>query len=339
LQINGDQITADPVVAVLGTSVFNAKLAHHGARINPWMFDLDASSLRLEQAALWFDALGLRRPPPLLERLPGLSSFAARREAASQIFGSLNAEGRFSTPVLTYRGVTLKDFQGSFEMAGRMIRMRAATFHAAGGRGEAKGAADFTHSPPQLFAEASLTDASLPSLTSHFPGPAHGLRGFVNATGSFQTRGLVHEELAENLTGQMELHVGDISFGDFDPLGALAQQAHWGKLEPTRDPVTAPPTSLNLEIRDRRFILKTTGLDLSGASLQVNGTYLWTGALNLNVRADLRRLRRRWLERADEPHLPARLEEVRLSGPMDHLAVNSQERLASVGETRGGGVR
>ena len=123
MQINGDQIIADPVIAVLGTSVFTAKLPHRGARVNPWKFDLRANSLKLEQAALWFDALGLRRPLPLLERLPGLASFTARREAASQIFGSLNAEGRFATPALSYRGVTLKDFQGTFDVAGRMIRM------------------------------------------------------------------------------------------------------------------------------------------------------------------------------------------------------------------------
>jgi len=340
LQINGDQITADPVVAVLGTSVFNAKLVHHGARTNPWKFDLDANTLRLEQGALWFDALGLRRPVPLLERLPGMSSFTARREAALQILGSLNAEGRFTTPALSYRGVTLKDFQGIFEVAGRTVRMKTAKFRAGGGRGEAEGAADFTTSPPLLSAKASLAGASLQSLTARLPGPVRDLHGSVNATGNFQTRGLAREDLAENLTGQMELRVRDISFGEFDPLGTLAQQAHWGKLESTRVPVTAPPATLNLEIRDRRFILKTTALDLSGASLQFSGAYAWAGLLNLNVRADLRRLRRRWLAREDDPQPPARPEEVRLGGPIDHLVVNPQEGVASVGSSRrGGGIR
>ena len=111
------------------------------------------------------------------------------------------------------------------------------------------------------------------SLTARLPGPVRDLRGSVNATGNFQTRGLAREDLAENLTGQMELRIRDISFGDFDPLGTLAQQAHWGKLDPARGPVTAPPATLNMEIRDRRFILKTTALDLSGASLQFNGAY------------------------------------------------------------------
>jgi hypothetical protein len=339
LQINGDQITADPVVAVLGTSVFTAKLVHHGGRTNPWMFDLQANSLRLEQGALWFDALGLRRPPPLLERLPGLASFAARREAASQIFGSLNAEGRFATPALSYREVMLKDFQGTFEVAGRTIRMKTAKFRADGGRGEAKGAVDFTTSPPLLSAQASLTGVSAQTLTARLPGPVRDLRGSVNATGNFQTRGLGREELAENLTGQMELRIRDISFGDFDPLETLAQQAHWGKLEPVRGPVMAPPATLNVEVRDRRFILKSTALDLSGASLQIHGAYAWGGALNLNVRADLRRLRRRWLLREDDPQPPAHLTEVRLGGPIDHLVVNPQEGVAIAGRSPGDGQR
>ena len=224
LQINGDQMIADPVVAVLGTSVFTARLAHHGPRANPWKFDLRANALKLEEGALWFDALGLRRALPLLERLPGLASFTARRVAASQIFGSLNAEGRFATPALSYRGVTLKDFQGTFEVGGRMIRMTTAAFHAGGGRGEAEGAADFTNSPPQLSARASLEDVPVQTLTDLLAGPVREMRGSVSATGKFQTLGLAREELAENLTGQVDLRVRDISFGNFDPLGSLAQR-------------------------------------------------------------------------------------------------------------------
>jgi hypothetical protein len=163
------------------------------------------------------------------------------------------------------------------------------------------------------------------------------LRGLVSATGNFQTHGLAREELAENLIGQMELQVRDISFGDFDPLAALAQQAHWGKLEPARFPVTAPPAVMMVEIRDRQFLLKTLALDLSGARLQFNGAYDWAGPLNLNVRADLLRLRRHWLAREDDPQLPARLEEVRLGGRIDRLVVNPQEGVASVGSSRAGG--
>jgi len=339
LQINGDQIIADPVVAVLGTSVFNARVEHSGPRETAWKFDLRANTLSLEQGALWFDALGHRPPLPLLERLPGLSSFAARHEAASQIFSSLNSQGVFSTPALTYRNVTLKDFQANFGMADRMLRMKDAKFHAGGGQGEAAGSVDFTVAPPQLSAQASLKGAPLQSFTTHLTGPAHDLRGTVSAEGNFQTNGLGREELEDNLTGKMEMRVKDISFGDFDPLGTLAQNSHWGKLEPVRGPITALPATLNVEISDRRFILNSAALDLGGASLQLQGTYAWTGALDLDVRADVRRLRRHWLARTDALPASALPTEVHLGGQIDHLVVNPPEGVATTERTRGAGVR
>ncbi len=336
LQINGDQITANPVVGVLGMSVFKGRLSHHGGRIEPWVFDLKANNLTLEQAALWFDALGLRRPIPLLERLPGLSSFAARRVAASQMFGRLNAEGRFATPTLSYRGVTLNNFRGTFEITGRTIRMKSASFRAEGGHGQASGTVDFTVSPPLLSAALSLAGASVQPLVAHLPGPARSLRGSVNAVGDFHTRGTARGDLAQNLTGRMELRVRDISFGDFDPLGTLAQQAHWGKLEPARTPVTALPTTLDVEISNRHLTLKSMALDLSGARLHCSGDYAWAGAMNLNVHADLRGLRRRWLARADDPNPAARFPEVHLDGTVDHLAVTSHASLATLGRGRPG---
>jgi hypothetical protein len=339
LQINGDQIIADPVVAVLGTSVFNARLAHHGGHEIPWNFDVRANNLNLEESALWFDALGLRRPLPLLQRIPGLSSFAARREAASHLFDSLNAGGRFATPELTYRGVTLTDFQGNLELAGRTIRMKDASFYSGGGRGNAKGDADFTVSPPVLSAQMEIAGVAVQTLTARLPGPAHNLRGFVSAKGTLQTRGLGREELADNLTGSIQVRTKDISFGDFDPLGTLAQDSHWGKLEPVRGPVTAPPTTLNLEIRDRRFVLNSAALDLSGANLQLQGSYAWSGAVDLNVHADVRHLRRRWLERDEMSQSSAPLPGVRLGGQIDHLVVNPQEGVVTAGRIRGGGIR
>jgi len=328
---------ADPVIAVLGTSVFMAHLSHHGARVNPWKFDLRANRLALEQGALWFDALGLRRPLPLLERLPGLASFrGSARSGRANLLAAWNAEGRFATPALSYRGVILGGFQGTFDLAGRIVRMSAATFRAEGGRGTAAGMVDFTLSPPLLSAQVSLSDVPAKALTERLPGPVSNLRGSMSASGDFHTRGLAREELAENLTGQMELRLRDISFGDFDPLGTLAEQSHWGKLDAVRGPVTAPPTILDVEIRDRSFVLKSLGLDLSGASLEIDGTYAWTGAMTLNVRADLRRLRRRWLARDDSPQPSELRPEVRLGGPIDHLVVNPQAGVARAGTYRGG---
>jgi hypothetical protein len=332
IEIQGDQITAHPVVAVLGTSVFNAKLVHRGAWRNPWQFDLRANTLSLEQGALWFDALGRRRPLPLLERLPGLASFTARRTAASQLFGSLNAEGRFTTPSVNYRGVTLKDFQGTFEVAGRTIRMKAAKFRAGGGRGEADAVVDFSSAPALLSVNASLTGISVQALTSRLPGALHGARGSVNAIGHFETRGLGREELAGNLVGEATLRSKDLSFGDFDPLEALARQARWGTLEPVHGPVLVRSAAMTLKVRDRRVTLKSTAFELSGATLQLNGAYALGGALGLDVRADWQHLRRRWLTREDELKPSARYSEVRLVGPLDKLVVIPQVEVSRARE-------
>jgi hypothetical protein len=324
VQVSGDQITVDPLVAVLGTSVFSAKLEHRGPRRNPWGFDLRANSLSLEQGALWFDALGHRRPLPFLEQLPGLASFADRRTAASQLFGSLAAEGRFSTPSLTYRGVALKDFQGTFEAAGRSIHMKAAKFRVGGGRGEARGEVDFSTGSPRLAANVSLVGLPVEALTSRLPSALQGLRGTVTASGHFTTHGLARQELGDNLVGEATLRSSDLSFSEFDPLEILARQAHWGTLEPVRGPQAARSAAMTLEVASRRLTLKNTGLELSGAPLQLIGTYALGGALNLDVRADLRHLRRRWLTREDELKAGDGYSEVHLSGPFDKLMVTPQ---------------
>jgi hypothetical protein len=92
-----------------------------------------------------------------------------------------------------------------------------------------------------------------------------------------------------------------------------------------------------MEIRDRRFILKSTALDLSGASLQIQGTYAWAGAVDLNVKADLRRLRRRWLMLEDDSQSRGNLTDVRLGGHIDHLVVNPQIGVTSARGNRGRG--
>lgn len=339
LQLNGNQILVDHLVAVLGTSVFSARMTHRGARANPWNFDLRANQLSLDQSALWFDSLGLRRPVPLLERLPGLSSFAARRDAASQIFASLHARGRFSTPLLRYRTVTLNNFSGVFEVRDRKIRMSAATFRSAGGRGSATGEVDLTSPHPLISARGSLADFPLQSLTARLPGPAGQLRGTVSATGTFETRGLVREELARNLTGQIKLNVRDLSFGDFDPLEALVKQAHWGTLDPARGPAPSSRLTMNVETRDGRFILKDTPVEISGARLQCNGEYDWTGAVDLVVRANLGLLRRRWLAGDDAPHASPASIEIHLGGPVDHLAVITPESAATASTRQRGQIR
>jgi hypothetical protein len=123
------------------------------------------------------------------------------------------------------------------------------------------------------------------------------------------------------LAGEATLRLKDLSFGDFDPLEALAQQGRWGTLEPMRGPVAVRSAAMTLGIRNRRLTLRSAPLEVSGAALQLTGTYALGGALSVDVRADLEHLRRRWLAREDEVKPSARYAEVHLAGPLDKLVV------------------
>jgi hypothetical protein len=78
--------------------------------------------------------------------------------------------------------------------------------------------------------------------------------------------------------------------------------------------------------------LKSAPLELSGAALQLNGTYALGGALSLDVRADLQHLRRRWVAREDEVKPSARYAEVHLAGPLDKLVVIPQVEVSRARE-------
>src|SRR5947207_18734 len=60
IEISENRIVADPVTAVIGTSVFTGRLEHQGDRSVPWTFSARTAHLSLEQSALWFDVLGHR---------------------------------------------------------------------------------------------------------------------------------------------------------------------------------------------------------------------------------------------------------------------------------------
>jgi hypothetical protein len=138
--------------------------------------------------------------------------------------------------------------------------------------------------------------------------------------GHFETTGLSQEEMSENLDGRVAVVGSDLSLAGFDPIGAFVRLAVDGTLEPPRGPLAFRPVMLNLEVKDRRVVLKKTTLESSGAKLSLSGVYRFDGITNLHVAADLRRLRRRWLTRADEIDTDATRRELNLSGPLGKLA-------------------
>lgn len=328
IQVNDDQIVADPVVAVMGTSVFTGRLEHQGDRKRPWSFDVQAKSLSLEQGALWFDALGHRPPLPLLERLPGLSSFGARRAAASNLFGAVNATGHFATPAVTYRSLTLEDFRASVEISGRIVRLAGASFRTAGGHGQGSAQVDLTSAPARVTADVKWAGAKLEAWAPRLPGVLRKVHGSLSGAGHFETRGLTREEMSANLEGQATVHLKDVSFGDFDPLDALARAARWGALEPPRGEVGLRSANLSLRVRDRHVALANCPLELAGAKLNLRGAYGFDGSLDLDLRADFRQIVRRWLTAEGASITNVLPGELHLAGPLDKLVIAPATQLS-----------
>ncbi|HEV2350496.1 MAG TPA: AsmA family protein [Terriglobia bacterium] len=320
IQVAANQVIADPVVAVMGTSVFTGRIEHQGDRTQPWIFDLHSSALSLEQSSLWFDALGRRQPPSLLERLPGLSSFGELRVAASNLFGALKARGRFASPSVTYRALNLTDFKSAVEISGRTIKLDGATFRAGGGKGQGRMVVDFTNAPARVAIDVSMADGNLQALAPRLPPELRKLRGTFSGAGHFETRGLSHAETTSNLQGSATVNLKNVFLGGFDPLQALARQKNWGTLEPPRREVEVRSCVGTLEVHDRRVVLGNAPVGIAGARLKLTGAYKFDGAVDVDVRADMRHLTRRWLivERAGVTG--AHVLELRLLGPLNHLA-------------------
>ena len=334
IQVSDDHVTAYPVVAVLGTSVFTGRLEHQGGRQQPWEFDIHANTLSLEQGSLWFEVLGHRSPVPLLARLPGLSSFGAVRAAASSLFGAMSARGRFSSPFVTYRGVSLADLRTAVEISGRVVRLDGATFRAGGGRGRGQAVIDLTNSPARVAMDVTMADCSLQALAARSPAVFRKVRGSYSGTGHFETRGLTHDEMTTNLQGKATARVKNAYLGDFDPLQALAGQAGWGPLEPAHRETSIRSAVVSVQVQDRRVEFRNTAVQLSGASLRLSGVYGFDGGLELAVLADMSHLTRRVLNADAASDLSPRHLDIRLAGSLDKLTI--QPKIAATNPFRRG---
>jgi hypothetical protein len=321
VQVDGDRIVVEPLVAVMGTSIFTGRLEHRGQRGNPWKFHVKANALSVEQGALWFDVLGHRPPLTLLERVPGLNSLAARRAAASGLFTALNAVGQFEAPVVSYRSLRLEDFQASVEVSRRVVRVAGASFKTGGGRGRGRAEVDLLNAPARVTGDVTLAGAKLQALAARLPVALRKAHGAISGNARFATRGLTREEMSANLEAHGTVQLRNVSFSDFDPLQALSRQAGWGTLEPARGEVTLHPASVAFVIRDRRVSVAKQPLELEGAKLAFSGSYGFDGSLDLDVRVDKRQLARRWMSTGPEDSSSARVADLHVRGSLDKPVV------------------
>ena len=295
VRVTGDRVIATPLEISLGANTFSGRVEHEGDGRVPWRFDLATGELSLDEGALWFEALGHRTAPrSILDLLPGLSSYDRRRAAAATLFGALNAQGVLRASRVSSRSINLAGPVVPLQVSGRVVRITDATFRAAGGRGRASVAIDLAAQPARLSGELALEDAGLQPLEPWLPASLERLRGSVSGSGKFVTSGLTRQEMSAHLEGEAALRLKELSFGDFDPLAALAEQCHWGALDPARRRVTVRSAQATVRVHDRRALLKTGLIEMEGARLGVAGNYSFDGKLDVAIHADFTHLARRW---------------------------------------------
>ena len=320
-------VTAAPIVAVLGTSVLTGRIQHEGGRSLPWKYNLRANVLRLEQGALWFDVLGNRQPLSILARLPGLRSLVERRTAASGIFTALKARGRFSTPRLIYRDLTLHDFQAGVEISDRVIRVSRAAFGAGGGRGTAKLVVDLTQSPVRITGDAGVEDARLQPLAPFLPPALQKTRGSYSASAHFVTLGLTRREITSNLQASGEARLKNVSFGGFDPIAAMARASRQNYLEAVREEAPFHSAVVTLRASNGRVDFSSAPVALRDAQLRLDGTYRFGGTARLDVVADLRGFSRE-PRGENEPFLIGQRLRLRVAGPLNKLTIEPVQEVS-----------
>ncbi len=330
LRVEGSRITVSPIVAVLGTSVFSGRIEHEGRREQPWRFNLTADHLDIGQGSAWFDVLGERQPAPLLQHLPGISSFIERRQAATTLFDRLNARGRFSAAAVTYRALTLHHFSAAVLVQDRLIQIKSAAFRAGGGRGSGEASIDLEKHPALLKADLSLQDARVGALASVLPANLQQARGLYSAHGRFQSRGLSRSEIAANLSGAATLQLRRIALGRFDLLGEVAKQAGVESFEASGASSAIESGTARLTVANRQVELQQGMLNLGAVSLALNGTYGFDGRVHLSLLAGRRGFIRPWAAGGRIDFNGPRLANLDLTGTFDHLAPSPRPRALHV---------
>lgn len=320
IQVYGKQIVVNPLLAVMGTSVFSGWVMHQRGSQLPWDFDLKADKLSIEQASQWFEGAGGQGSRSLFDKLSGIGSLFRGRRPVFYLAGRLDARGRFASPLLSYRTLALRGFETNLEIRDRKIRLTKVRFEAGGGRGEAKALVDLTKPSAQISGRAEVSGASVQALRRYLPPALAGVHGYYSAAGNFEARGSTRAEIARTLRGKATVQLESVNLGDFDPVRILARRFGMDLLEASSRPLFVPLATAHLHVQDRSVTLENFPVKLSDAEFELQGTYAFDGAASLRVQADLRGMRQPWTPVHPRTIGPvSRLADLRFTGTLRNL--------------------
>lgn len=327
-EVENGVFSATPVTVGIGNASFSGWLKRgpaHGTRDQfQWQFAAQTPSLSLEQASLWFSAIGARPSSQLLDLIPGLRSLEGRRAAQHDLFANLDATGAIESPRITFRSLTLRNFHAGLTLSDQVARISSATFRLGDGRGAGSASVSFRQSPAAVAGTFKLTGVKVQNFAQKLPAELTGLRGLLSASGRFTTRGITRQEMAAQLEGRAAVEIKNLFLGKFDPVGAAARAASLGVLEPLRRAETIPALRLTLLIKNRAVILAPARVPLSGAILRADGTCDFSGRAAFLIHADLTHVSRGWL--IDAPPGPSLRRDavIDLTGPIRRLTATTE---------------
>ena len=329
IQVYGQQIIVNPVLAVMGTSVFSGWVMHQHGDEEPWNFGLKADKLNIEQASQWFDGIGNQDSTSFFDKLSGIGSLISARHPSFHLTGRLNVRGHFATSLVTYRALTLRDFQANVDIHDRKVGLAKVHFRAGDGRGEGNAVVDLAETPAQISGQASVRGASVQSFSPYLPLALTKTRGYCSAEGRFEARGLTHAEIVRTLRGKATVRFESVNLGDFNPVRILAHRVGMEFFDATPQSMFIAEATAHLKVQDRRVILEDFPVDLSGAEFEMQGSYAFDGTASLRVHADLRGLHRPWVP----IHPPAagtgsRLSDLRFAGTLRNLEMIPAEQIS-----------
>jgi hypothetical protein len=294
IQVYGKQVIINPLLAVMGTSVFSGWVMHQRGTQAPWDFSLKADKLSIEQAGQWFDGIGDRNSRSFLDRIVGIGSFIGGRQPSFHLTRRLDARGQFSTALLTYRALSLHEFHASVDVHNRKVRFAKVRFEAGGGRGKANGLVDLTKSPARISGQAEVSSADVRSLGPYLPAELAKLHGYITAEGSFEADGVTHSDLVRTLRCKATVRLESISLGNFNPVQTMARRLGMELFEAGSRPLFIPGATARVHIQKRQVVFEDFPVDVAGAEFQLQGSYSFDGTTRLQVRADLRRIHQPW---------------------------------------------
>ncbi|MEJ2010436.1 MAG: AsmA-like C-terminal region-containing protein, partial [Acidobacteriota bacterium] len=320
IQVYDKQIIVNPLLAVMGTSVFSGWVMHRRGSHEPWNFNLKADHLSIRQAAQWFDGIGNQAPTSFFARLSDLSSLISGRHPSFRLADDLDVRGHFATSLVTYRALSLREFRASVEIYKRKVHLTNVRFDAAGGHGKASAMVDLTRTPAQISGRVSVAEASIQALGSYLPPALSTARGHYSAEGEFEARGLTRVQIAPTLRGRATVRFRDVNLGSFNPIGILARRSGMEVVEEGSQPRFLPEATAHLEVRGRRVILQDFPVELSGAKFKIRGSYAFDGSASLRVLADLRGIRQSWVPvRPHDAGTISRMADIRFAGTLRDL--------------------